>query len=386
MSMTTPLLHVEVLDKREMLESIRNEWDTLACEDARDGFFRTAAWYLAWLDHIRPDSKPFVITVRDDNHRLVGLAPLCQIQYRHYGLTFTAVGFGGSDVVCGDYLDVLTTGDRQLIIQTVLDRLWELRSQWSLFIFGDVITGGDLQLTADSWAKNKNMYVHHLYTIPCAYIKLPNQFDNFVKGLSKNLRYQIRRNFRELFENKSCRIETYTEPALVVNHLDILIRLHEARWQRDGQSGVLGQGGFPDFLRQVILSLPQGAQTRLYVLMHQEQPVAAKLVFWFGETAVSYQCGYDPNSSIASFSPGFMVMQQTIKDAIEGGYHYYDFLRGAEDYKSSWTKTSRTITTLILVRSPLASAYFRIIVFMRWFKYLWVKPPVPWTGARTTVK
>lgn len=171
-------------------------------------------------------------------------------------------------------------------------------------------------------------------------------------------------------------MEVYTEPDQVAARLDILIRLHVARWRRDGEPGTLGRRGFPDFLRRVTVSPPPGGRPHLYVLVHQAQPVAALLAFHFAESALYYQAGWDPDSPLARLSPGVVLMRQSIEDAIGSGLRYYDFLRGDEEYKFRWTKTIRTISTLLLARTPLARVYLRTATLASRVKRLWIKPRV----------
>lgn len=381
--MKSPALNVQLVDERNALELLRHEWNVLACEDIRDGFFRTASWYLAWLDHIEHKSQPFVITVRDSDNRLVGLAPLCRMQYHFCGFSFTAIGFGGSSTVCGDYLDILTTGDRSLIVQAVLERLWELRPQWSIFILGDVLKDKDLHSVTKLWAERKGMTARPLYDVPCSYIELPSSLEAYVKGLGKSMRHNIRRKSSEAFGKHGAHVQVYTEPNEVVAHLDDLIRLHEARWGRDGQLGVLSYNGFPNFLRQITISPPPGAQTRLYVLTHEGQPVAANVAFCFGKSLLVYQAGMDPNSSLSYLSPGTVLRARIIEDAISNGLQYCDFLRGGDAHKSHWTKTTRTISALVVVQSLWVRAFFQAAALARWVKHLVVKTKIPYAVGDT---
>jgi CelD/BcsL family acetyltransferase involved in cellulose biosynthesis len=95
----------------------------------------------------------------------------------------------------------------------------------------------------------------------------------------------------------------------------------------------------------------------MYILKHEQKPAGAVIVFWFGETASFYQSGWDPDSPLVRRSPGIVLLTQTIKDAIENGFRYYDFLRGDENYKGRLTKSSRRTVTLLLARSFLARKY-----------------------------
>jgi len=350
-------LRAEVLVHDDALVAVRDEWDTLAQHDPRDGFFRTATWYLAWRRHIRPDSTPFVVAARSHDGRLLGLAPLCRVKHRDLGFRLNAIGFGGRDVVSGDYLDVLAAESRPAVMEAVLDRLWDVRSRWGLLVLGETIDGGDFQKAVESWAARRNLAIRRQEQRRCPYIELPQRFDDYLRSLGDSMRYQVRRRTRDILEKHGARIEVCTRPDEMAAGLATLVRLHLARWRSSDNEGTLGRHGFPEFLRYVCVSPPAGTRPRLYVLNHDGRPAGALLAFHFGESALYYQAGWDPDSPLSRLSPGVVLMGQSIEDAIASGLRYYDFLRGDEAYKSRWTKTARTTTTLLVARTPMARAY-----------------------------
>jgi CelD/BcsL family acetyltransferase involved in cellulose biosynthesis len=98
----------------------------------------------------------------------------------------------------------------------------------------------------------------------------------------------------------------------------------------------------------------------LYVLSHEGAPVAALLMFYFGQSAIYYQAGWDPNSRVASLSPAAVLMARTIEDAISRGMRWYEFLRGDEVYKARWTKTHRNTSTMLMGDSLVTKGYFAV--------------------------
>src|SRR5262249_20855769 len=152
---------------------------------------------------------------------------------------------------------------------------------------------------------------------------------------------KIRRDTRDVLEKFGAQIEVFTAPEEVRDNLPILAELHSAHWQRVNQPGNIGRPGFLAFLEQFCAKPSAGVQPRLYILKHEQKPAAAVIMFWFGETASFYQTGWDPDSPLVRRSPGIVLLTQTIKDAIDHGFRYYDFLRGDEAYKGRLTKTSR---------------------------------------------
>ena len=66
------LIQVEQLGDEADLEALRDEWNRLAGNVP----FRRFEWLTTWWRHYRqPDWKLFVITVREADGELIGLAP-----------------------------------------------------------------------------------------------------------------------------------------------------------------------------------------------------------------------------------------------------------------------------------------------------------------------
>ena len=354
-------MNIEVITERERLEPLRSEWDALARADGRDGFFRTSSWYLTWLECIWPDARPFVIAVRAADGRLLGLAPLCRYRYSHLGFSLWAIGFGGRDVVSGDFLDFLSVpASRADVSNAILDVLWQQRSLWSVLVFGEVLVGTDFHIALESWSKRTGLEMRQQEERICPYLVLPDSFEAYLQHLGSSTRYHIRRRTRELLEKYKARIELCSEPAAIRAGLCDLIRLHVTRWRNQNQLGTLAKPGFARFLERVCLASPDNASARLYLLKDGDKAVAAMLAFHFGESAIYYQTGWDPDSPLTRSSPGVALMAYSIQDAIRRHLRFYEFLRGGERYKFHWTGTYRKTITILLARTALARGYLRI--------------------------
>lgn len=351
-------MKAQLITRREHLAELIPEWDALAQTEPRDGFFRTPGWCLAWMDHIRPDAEPFVVAVRDGEGRLAGLAPLCRMRYSDLGFRMRTVAWAGRDVVSGDFLDLLAAPrDKAEVTAAVLECLWEARSEWGLLLFSELLEECDSEAALQGFAERAGLPLRRQEPRICPYIALPGAFDQYLNALSSSTRYHIRRRIRD-FEKTGARVDVYSD-AEIGAHLDTLIRLHRLRWQKDDLPGTLGRPGFAAFLLRIFENPPAGSRCRLYLLTHEGAPVASLLAFWYGQSALYYQAGWDPASPLAAQSPGVVVMAQSIRDAIDQGLSYYEFLRGDESYKSRWTKTERKTGTVLVARSFMAQNYLR---------------------------
>ena len=353
-------MNVEVISDRASLPGLAARWDELALADPRDGFFRSFGWYRAWIDHIRPDVEPYVVVARDEAGAIVGLAPLCRGIYRDLGLRLKAVFWAGREVVSGDFLDFLAVPElRANAISAILEFLMRNASQWSVLVLGELVVGADSFTALEDLASRHGLQFRRQEDRVCPYIALPGSFDEYLAGLGSSTRYHIRRRMRDV-EKQGAKVEVYSEPEQVVQHLDTLIRLHLARWQKENLPGTMGRPGFADFLREICRNPPYHSRCRLYLLTLAGAPAAALMTFQFGESALYYQAGWDPDSPLAAFSPAVVLMASSIRDAIQQGLHYYEFLRGDEAYKSRWSRTCRTTATVLLAGQFAGKEYLRL--------------------------
>jgi CelD/BcsL family acetyltransferase involved in cellulose biosynthesis len=362
-------MRVELVTERSHLPPIAGRWDELALADSRDGFFRTSAWYSSWMEHIRPDAEPFVIIVKDRSGNIVGLAPLCRLQYRDLGFRLTAIGWAGREVVSGDFLGIVSDGEHKArVTSLVLDFVVRVRGKWGALVMGELIDDSDSCRAVEQFGKEQGFALRRQEERICPYISLPATFEAYLMSLGSSSRYNIRRRIREVIDKKKAVVRVYSRPEDLVRHLPTLIELHVARWRKDNLPGTLSRNGVLPFLNTVCSTLPPAAGCRLYVLEHEDRPVAAILMFHFGCSAVYYQAGWDPASPLATNGAALVLMALTIRDSIEQGFQYYEFLRGDEAYKTRWTKTYRSTVTVLLARSAMARVYLRATSFKDFVK------------------
>ncbi|MCS7010058.1 MAG: GNAT family N-acetyltransferase [Anaerolineales bacterium] len=363
-------MKVELLTSHTELLHLERRWEELAALDRRDGFFRTPRWYHAWMRHIRPDARPFVPVVLEDDGSVIGLAPLCLLKFRDLGFSLDAVSWGGREVVSGDYLDVVAPQEQKSeVCRAILEFLWRHSSRWNLLALGELLEDSDVYRAVETFGKRAGVELHRQEERICPYIALPDNFDTYLRTLSSSTRYNIRRRMREVEKQGGC-VTCHTLPHELQTHLDTLIRLHLARWRQQHLPGTLSRPGFREFLLDICGAPCQVHQVRLYLLCQDGQAVAALLAFAFGDSLLYYQAGWDPSSPLASHSPALVLMAQSIRDANAHKMVYYDFLRGDESYKSHWTKTYRTTATLLTARTWLAKEYLRFLRTKDRFKEL----------------
>jgi CelD/BcsL family acetyltransferase involved in cellulose biosynthesis len=329
------------------------EWESLCSQDSGDGFFRRPAWYLSWIRNIRPDVQPFVITVRREG-KLVALAPFCVAAHNWLNRVLM---FAGNDVVCGEYLDVLARPQcRPQAVEAILQTLTGENPVWDTALFQGARPAGSLFSEVSSWAGQQAFAMRAAEDAICPFIDLPQSLEDFLAGCGRKRRQKLIRVLRR-FEEQSIEIKTFHKPQELTAALDTLTELHLRRWKSVGESGTLGQPGFRQFLRELALREAEQCPFRLYIMEDGGTPIAAMLNFHYGNSALQYQNGFDPECRMAPHSPGTALILYGMRKAIEEGLTYYDFLRGAEAYKFHFARHSHSTQTLLVARTLRARAF-----------------------------
>ena len=345
-------LTLKIVTAHPDIERLVPDWERLVRTDPTEGFFRSPSWYLAWIRHIRPNAKPLVIAVRNDE-QLVAIAPFC-IQKQNGCLR--KLSLAGSDVVCGEYLDIIALPDfRAASMQRIWDALLEGQSRWDLMSLDAVRNEGNLFWDVCDRARKGGLMIRYNENI-CPFIELPSTFELYFARLSRKRRKHFARAMR-VFKEQGIELKTYTSFQELGPAIEKLSELHTMRWKKLGKPGTLGQRGFRDFLRSLAQSQHTPGAMRIHLLEENGNAKAALLNFHSGKGVLQFQNGFDPHWALTQHSPGTVLVLHAIKEAIEEGLLYYDFLRGAEDYKFHFADRCKSTANVYLASTLKGRAY-----------------------------
>jgi len=319
-------------------------WPALAAVCPSASVFTTRTWAEAWHRQIAPDTELAVLLLTWADGRAAGLLPGCvqRVQGARW-LTFL-----GREVVSGDHLDLLCAdADRPACLTALANYVLRAPDLDGLRL-GELHRDGPTHAFLREWAQTRGLDWAEREPQVVPFAVLPRTYEDFVAGLSSNMRYHVRRRTRQASAS-GVRLRTVCEAAEVDAAFCDLVRLHGRRWSRDGQGGNFRNPRKVAMLRAVCGELATAAAARATLLETDDRrggwhATAVLLTFHWGGTAYFYQMGWDPDGTSAS--AGVVVMAESIADAIRCGCTRYDFLRGAEEYKWKWTSQFVEQTTL----------------------------------------
>jgi CelD/BcsL family acetyltransferase involved in cellulose biosynthesis len=318
------------LERIDDLASVRDEWTALA--ERAGNPFATFEWADAWWRVYGGERALHVTACRDADGKLVGLLPLYLATNRPVR-TLRFLGHGPADQLG----PVCAPEDRTAVAAALQRLLTEELRAWDLLL-------AERLAPSEGWAGLIGGRVVHREESPTL-LTGGRSFDEFLASRSRNFREQVRRRDRKLRREHEVDIRLATSETLDAD-LDMLFRLHEARWSDDGSGALRGERErfHRDFARR---ALDRG-WLRLWVLEADGAPRAAWYGFRFAQADMYYQSGRDPEWERESV--GFVLLCHTIGLAFDDGMLEYRLLRGGEEYKGRFASDDPGLETVALAR------------------------------------
>lgn len=354
-----------LLTTAQDFDRLQEEWDELLADCAAGGYFLRWHWNRAWWDTYAPrDSHLFLITCRDEEGQLIGLAPFYWRQKHIAGIAHLReiLFLGtGTDIKTSEYLNLLARQGYEQIVAQEIARFLQTKPTWDrLWLWGVVSDTPIIQLFRQALGAKANVttcdHTRHVNT--------KTDWETFRQSLSAARRKNVSYLHRRLFKTYSCEFRRIENLEELTPALDGLIHLHQLRWESKGESGSFRLPDFETFIRKITMENLQTGHLRLWTLTVDGQIAAAQFAFFDRGIAHYFQGGFDP----AYPGIGNVISWLCIKDCIEAAeVHEFDFMGGSADYKRLWTKLGRELIALdFFPTHTRAKAYERAIKTGRW--------------------
>lgn len=303
--------------QREELARLEPEWWELLPFCSLNKVFVTPTWLRTWWAEFGDGRELMLLSVRDGD-RLVAVAPLMR--------EGESLRFAGDTNVC-DYMDfVVARGEEEAALSAVLRSLseepWRELALWAVPDRSPTLEA--LNAVAPSFGLRVDVEEEDV----CPQLELPATWDEYLAGLGKKDRHELRRKMRKLAAAGDLEMETVEGGEGVEVALDDFLRLY--RESRTDKAEFMTEP-MERFFRAITVALAAEDKLTIEFLKLSGVRVAAVLCLCAGDESLLYNSGYDPN--YAYLSVGLVSKALSLRKAIEEGKKRFDFLRGPEPYK-----------------------------------------------------
>jgi CelD/BcsL family acetyltransferase involved in cellulose biosynthesis len=182
----------------------------------------------------------------------------------------------------------------------------------------------------------------------CPFVQLPATWDEYLRTRGSSTRRTLRSHLNRIHSLPGYRLH-FASPSESREAIETLLRFHSLRWKRNLAKSRRALG---DFLVRC------AASGRFVVCgIHQGDKVIAMQGLFVEQrrrTIVAYMIAHNPE--YAQYSPGVMLGCESLRRAIEDGYHHYSFSRGDQGYKMSLATDVQYLTNTMLWRRSIRAA------------------------------
>ena len=293
--------------------SIENnlDWDALVQSSSTATFFQERQWMQIWLKHFPVEYE--IVGVYDGS-LLIGIAPLSFNQGKVCLLGTTPVL--GKEQVC-DFGDIICSPQRETDIwKNVLKYLSENHA-------GKIFFPRFIKEDSPSFILLKSIAKDYTLETTSPYLKLPESWDEYVNGLDRKDRHELRRKLRKL-ESASYRV--YQADPTPDNQEQFISLMKQSTPEKETFLSQPMKDFFFDFLTHL-----NKEQIILWFMDIEGKPVAGALAFRFKDELLLYNSGM--NLAYKHLSVGLLSKALLIQYCIKLGLKKFDFLQGNEPYK-----------------------------------------------------
>lgn len=314
---------------------IGDEWQTVLSDSPVNSLFLTRQWQEVWWETFG-DGRSMVGFYLTEAEEVTAIAPLART-----GDTLSLVG--NQDTV--DYNDFLVKpGHEAVFYDAVLGCMDELQCH-TLTLASLTEASPTLEYLPDL-ARQRGFTVEVEKEDVASGIALPETWEDYLAGLSKKDRHELRRKFRRLEALPDWRWYSVTGQEQVAERLGDFIELmrlskvDKDQWMTPARE---------QFFHRITQRMSQDDRLRLFFMEIEGRPVATSLCFDYDSSRLLYNSGYNPEYSY--YSVGLLLDALCLREAIEQDMGYFDFLRGDEPYKAHLGGKQHVLYQMVVKRN-----------------------------------
>lgn len=314
----------------------QREWDSVLQYSPVASIFLSPEWQEVWWENFGDDREMTGFVVPSEAGTADALASLSR--------TEDGIGFvGATDTF--DYNDFLVRpGFEESFYPLLLDILEEW--DWNEVRLDSLIEHSPTLVHLPGLARDRGYSVDVEQEDVTWGIGLPGDWDEYLGLLSKKNRHELRRKLRRLDTQTDWSWYCLTTPSEVEEGFDDFLSLMRiSRPDKEEYMTPVREG----FFRAMTRRMAELDRMRLFFMEIDGAKAAASLCFDYGSARLLYNSGYEPGLSY--YSVGLLLHAICVKDAIEKGIGYFDFLRGPEPYKAHLGGLQKSLYRMVVKRS-----------------------------------
>lgn len=317
-------------------------WDSLA----GDCPFRQSSWLRPWWTHFGDNRGLYVLLAKDESGIVCGILPL-HCEKNHRGV----LKFIGQGSACSDGLSILCAASSAETIgremgHWLADHANSSDDRWSYLDLDGIISGDRAMIGLSRGLSEGGVWIDIQSRMHTWFKETTGTLEDHLAALGRSRRRTARRLLKQLEQSPELSCELVSCESDLASSLDLMIDLHQRRWNSVGQPGSYAEPTFREFIHAAALEFFRRDRLRLCSLKLHDQIIASSLQMVADDQSLAiYSTGVD--LSHAEIEPGNLLNMLTMQHAYANSLPGIDYLRGDEPYKAQLQATPRRIARML---------------------------------------
>jgi len=328
---------------------ISGEWNELltCCSASHVPFLRheyISTWWKTLGGGEWDQGELHIVTARGEDGSLIGIAPLFYSQNREDVPALLLLG----SVEISDYLDLIVREDVLPEFTTELLRYLsnENNPSWQVLDLFNIPEDSPTIPALKNATEKLGWEIQQEKLQHCPYIPLPGDWEEYLAGIDKKQRHEIRRKMRRANEFAVSTRWYIVEDEYELEHeiTDFL-----ALMAQDPDKDRFLTDVMRTQMRDSVFAAYKAGWLQLAFLTVGDEKAAGYLNFDYADHIWVYNSGL--NFKFRELSPGWVLLAYLLQWANENGKKFFDFMRGDESYKYRFGAVDRFIHRVVVSKN-----------------------------------
>jgi len=290
---------IEIIRDEDRFYSMRDDWNRLLEKSGADNPYLTHEWLSSWWKAYK-DAKGLNIVVFKERGQIIGVMPLVLLRETICGVSIKVLKFFSDH---WGAMDLILTEGRAECIEEFFS--WFLHAKIAdAVILSRIPEDSKNAGIIERVVKGKKLN-YEKKELKNTVILLEGNWADYLKGLTKKLRYEIKNKQKRLLGSGNVRYERITEIEDADTVLPSLMAVGAKSWKFKDGKGIAVSSRGQQFYRNIISEWGKAKKLDVSILRRNDLPIAFAFRIRHKETCYALETAYDRD--LYDYSPGLVV-------------------------------------------------------------------------------
>lgn len=360
---------IEAVESYEDFLKLEFVWNGVLAKANVDFPFLTFEWISCWWKSFGEGSKLLIILVREADE-IIGIAPLMKTTIKHRGVPVKAITFIANHH--SNRSGLILISNKKEMIRLMLEYIFNSNEDFALLWLDFIESNSETDRILKEALISKQIKYTRLTSYQSPYIPVREEWNEYLKGRSKNFRHKINRIRNAFNRHDSYVIKQFSNDGISGAVKDVLT-ISEKTWKFKTKTAISSKRETVNFYSLLANIASLKGWLKIWILELNKKPIAFAYNLEYLNKTFSLKIGYD--EEYAQIAPSEFLFFFAIKNSFDNNLKEYDWLGENLPFKMKWTSLCREHCRYLIYNNNVLGNFLCILelkivpIFKRLFNY-----------------